>query len=60
MFGAAIPAVVVFQEPNVFAATGRTGNTIRPAPRYQILTAVGRISKVQDGFLQGLRFGGHD
>ncbi len=54
----ALPAIVLFQEQDIFASAARTLDTVRPAPRYQKLAAVGRIREVNDGFLKraGLLF----
>ena len=51
-----VPAVVFFKEEDVLASATRADNTIRPPTRYKVLTAVGRIREVDDGFLKRGRF----
>ena len=56
---AALPAIVLLQEGDFVASATRAGNAIRPPPSHQILSTVGRISKVQDRVLKGLRITSH-
>lgn len=52
----AMPAVVLFKEKHILAATARTRDALRPSPRYKVLAAVDRIGEVEDCFLQCGRF----
>src|ERR1039458_8298695 len=47
MFLSAFPTLVLLQKENVAAAAAlRAGNTVRPAARYHVVTAVDRIREV--------------
>jgi hypothetical protein len=58
VLGAAMPAVVLFQEEHVFATAARAGDAFGPPAAYQILAAVSGIGEVKNRFLKagGLLF----
>jgi hypothetical protein len=55
----ALPAIVLGKERDILAPASRTGDTFRPAPRYDVFAAVRWIGKVYDGFLEGGEYGFH-
>jgi hypothetical protein len=59
MFRTAVPAIVLLKEENVFGTATRANDAVRPAPRNQILPAIGRIGEVNDRLLKCGRLGSH-
>src|SRR5690349_9110831 len=59
VLGPAMPAVVLFEEENVYTPATRAGDPVRPAPRYEILAAVDGIREVDDRFLKCGRLSFH-
>jgi hypothetical protein len=50
-----LPAVVLLHEGDLLASAPRAGDAVRPAPRYNVLTAIDGIGKVYDGLLEECR-----
>ena len=57
---AAVPAVVLLKEENVLTTAAWACDAISPAPSDKVLTAVDRITEVQNSFLERLWVAGRD
>ena len=51
-----VPPIVLLKKQNTGASATRTGHSVRPAPRNQVLSAIDRIREVNDCFLKCGRF----
>ena len=54
----ALPAPLIRQETDLVTSAGRASNSVRPAPRNDVIDAVVGIGKVDDCGLKGFRFNG--